>query len=438
MRPSTAWSFAVARLLGLLAMAVAGGLVFGYLAVWVTAVLAGALVVHFTHLWRLERWLRKRRTEAPPDFTGVWGDIVALITRIYRRKQFHKRRIVELFREFRRMTTAMPDGVIVLNASREILWFNRPAARLLALRRKVDFGLRIENLLRHPSFVRYLDARDYLAPIVLNSPVAAESFLSLHVVAYGSGQQLLLVRDVSRAVRIEAMRKDFVANASHELRSPITVISGYLDALAEEGALDPTWAGPIAEMRRQAERMRAVVNDLIELSRIEASDSEAATDLVDVAGMLSLMRKEVLALARRPKEVRLQLDTDAKLLGVEAELHSVFWNLISNAVKYTPVDGLIDIRWWLDADGVHFAVRDSGIGIPAAHLPRITERFYRVDAGRSRATGGSGLGLAIVKHALSRHGATLEIASEEGRGSTFSCHFPLRRVALAERAAATA
>jgi two-component system, OmpR family, phosphate regulon sensor histidine kinase PhoR len=431
MRPSTAWSYATARLLGLLAAAVAGGLLFGHIAIWVTAVLGVALLVDLTHLWRLERWLRKRRTESPPDFTGVWGDIVALIMRIYRRKQFHKRRIVELFREFRRMTTAMPDGVIVLNEHREILWFNRTAARLLGLRRKIDFGLRIENLIRHPDFVRYLDARDYASPIILGAPLAPDAFLSLHVVAYGAGQQLLLVRDVTRAVRIEAMRKDFVANASHELRSPLTVISGYLDALADDASLDSAWSGPLAEMRRQAERMRAVVNDLIELSRLEASDAEAGADLVDVCGMVSLMRKEVLTLSRRPHEVRLHLRSDAKLLGVEPELHSIFWNLISNAVKYTPTEGSIDISWWVDAQGAHFAVQDTGIGIAAEHLPRITERFYRVDPGRSRATGGSGLGLAIVKHALSRHGANLAIQSEEGRGSTFTCHFPSRRVVLA-------
>jgi two-component system, OmpR family, phosphate regulon sensor histidine kinase PhoR len=433
---SPAWSFALARLIGVLAVAVVVGYFLGQLPATVIAVLAGYLALVFVRLYRLERWLRHRRTEEPPDFHGIWGDIVALVMRIYRRKQFHKRRIVQLFREFRRMTTAMPDGVVVMSAEREIQWFNRTAARLLQLRRKVDYGQRVDNLVRHPDFSRYLAAADFAQPVVVRSTVDAGIHLSLQVVAYGAGQQLLLVRDVTRQIRLEAMRKDFVANASHELRSPLTVISGYVDALADDPGVDPAWRGPLEEMRRQAERMRAVVDALIELSRLESSSGEAGTDLVDVSGMLALMRREVLALERRPAEVSLHLESDAKLLGSEQELHSVFSNLISNAVKYTPADGRVDIRWWADAAGAHFSVKDTGVGIAREHLPRITERFYRADPGRARTTGGSGLGLAIVKHALQRHGGTLEIESEEGAGSLFACHFPLRRVAArAARAA---
>jgi two-component system, OmpR family, phosphate regulon sensor histidine kinase PhoR len=224
------------------------------------------------------------------------------------------------------------------------------------------------------------------------------------------------------------MRKDFVANASHELRSPLTVITGYVDTLADDPGVDPLWRGPLEEMRRQTERMRAVVDGLIELSRLESTSGEAGQDLIDVAGMLSLIRREVLALERRPAEVTLELASDAKLLGSEAEVHSIFQNLISNAVKYTPPEGRVDIRWWVDGDGAHFSVADTGVGIAPEHIPRLTERFYRVDPSRARTTGGSGLGLAIVKHALQRHGATLTIDSEEGVGSTFTCHFPQRRV----------
>ena len=423
-----AWYYALARLAGLFGVAVFGGLLFGNITVWVIAVLAGYLALQMTYLYRLERWLRLRRTTEPPDLGGIWGDVVALVIRIYRRKQFHKRRIVQLFREFRRMTTAMPDGVIVLNSERDILWFNRPAALLLGLKRKVDFGQRINNLLRHPDFVRYLEAGDYSLPVILQAPLSPDAFLSVRVVSYGAGQQLLLVRDVTRQVRLEAMRKDFVANASHELRSPLTVISGYLDTMVDDPALEESWGHPLAEMRRQAERMRALVNDLLELSRLEASAASAPEDVVDVPAMLALMRKEVLALERHPRTVTLELDSEARLLGSEGELHSVFWNLISNAVKYTPGEGSIEIRWSSSANGAKFSVTDSGIGIATEHLPRITERFYRVDPGRARKTGGSGLGLSIVKHALTRHGGVLEVDSEEGRGSTFTCHFPKRRV----------
>ena len=424
----SAWTYALARLAGVLAAAALVGWLLGRPALTVAAVLAAYVGLTYVRLYRLERWLRRRRTEDPPDLSGVWGDIVALVMRIYRRKQFHKRRIVQLFREFRRMTTAMPDGVVVLGSEREIQWFNRNAARLLGLRRKLDFGQRLDNLVRQPDFIRYLENADYAVPVVVRSTVASDTHLALHVVSYGAGQTLLLVRDVSRQIRLEAMRKDFVAHASHELRSPLTVISGYVDALADDEHVDPAWRGPLEEMRRQAERMRAVVDDLIELSRLEASGSEAGVDVVDVAGMLALLRREVLSRDSHPQQVNLKLESDAKLLGSEAEVHSIFSNLVSNAVKYTPADGRVDISWWTDDGGAHFAVADTGVGISRDHLPRITERFYRVDQGRSRATGGSGLGLAIVKHALQRHGATLEIESEEGKGSTFTCHFPSRRV----------
>jgi two-component system phosphate regulon sensor histidine kinase PhoR len=229
-----------------------------------------------------------------------------------------------------------------------------------------------------------------------------------------------------------------VANASHELRSPLTVISGYLDALAEEPGLDPAWQEPVLEMRRQSDRMRSIVQDLLELSRLEAHGGEAETTPVDVSGMLALIRREAMAGPQRPATIDLRLDAGDLLLGSESELHSIFSNLVSNAVKYTPPEGRIDIRWWTDAKGGHVEVRDTGIGISAEHLPRLTERFYRVDAGRSRKLGGSGLGLAIVKHALQRHGARLEVESVEGKGSVFTCHFPPARVAPRDAAAALA
>jgi two-component system phosphate regulon sensor histidine kinase PhoR len=224
------------------------------------------------------------------------------------------------------------------------------------------------------------------------------------------------------------MRKDFVANASHELRSPLTVISGYLETLSQDPALDSDLAAPVAEMRRQAERMTTIIGDLLELSRLESDESEVEGAPVDVAALLSMLRKDVLARADHPREVRVRVETTASLIGNESEIHSAFSNLVDNAAKYTPADGSIEMRWWVDADGGHFAVTDTGIGIPTEHIPRLTERFYRVDPGRSRGTGGSGLGLAIVKHVLQRHGASLDIQSVQGRGSVFSCHFPSYRI----------
>jgi two-component system phosphate regulon sensor histidine kinase PhoR len=237
-------------------------------------------------------------------------------------------------------------------------------------------------------------------------------------------------------MRLEAVRRDFVANASHELRSPLTVVSGYLETLSQDPALDRELAGPVAEMRRQAERMTAIIHDLLELSRLEQTGESVAGDPIEVAALLALLRKDVLARPVHPREVRVRIDSDAVLLGEEPEIHSAFSNLVDNAAKYTPAEGSIEMRWWVDEDGGHFSVTDTGIGVPLEHIPRLTERFYRVDQGRSRATGGSGLGLAIVKHVLQRHGAELEVRSAPGKGSTFSCHFPPQRVQAARAATA--
>jgi len=337
---------------------------------------------------------------------------------------------VQLMRQLQRSTAALPNGVVILNAQREIVWFNRMAARLLNLRRTADLGLRIEHLMREPEFIRYLGGGDYTNPVVIRTTTGEECYLSMQVAPYGDGQLLLLVSDVSRQMRLEAVRRDFVANASHELRSPLTVISGYLETLAQDSALDADLQGPIAEMRRQAERMTAIIRDLLELSRLEETGEIVGGEPIDIAALTALLRKDVLARVPHPRDVRVRIDSAAQLSGDEPEIHSAFSNLVDNAAKYTPAEGSLEMRWWVDEDGGHFSVSDTGMGIPPEHIPRLTERFYRVDPGRSRSTGGSGLGLAIVKHVLQRHGATLEVQSTLGAGSTFTCHFPAERVLM--------
>jgi two-component system phosphate regulon sensor histidine kinase PhoR len=385
--------------------------------------------VQVWNLVRIERWLRRRRIENPPDFSALWGEVVAIVSRIYRRKQFHRARVTALLREFRRLTTAMPEGAVLLGPEHEILWFNHRAADWLGLRRKRDFGIRIENLVRHPDFIEYLHGDEPGEGVVVQDTSDINRWFSFHVVRTGMAErQLLMVRDVSREQQLQSMRRDFVANASHELRSPLTVITGYLDALADDQKLDPTWSAPILEMRRQAERMSTIIRDLLELSKLESGERPLEEEPIDIPGMLALLRKETLALEHRPHEVRLKLDSTEWLKGVESEVHSVVSNLLSNAVKYTPPQGEIELQWWTDEQGGHIAVRDTGVGIAPEHIPRLTERFYRVDSGRSRDLGGSGLGLAIVRHALQRHDGTLTIDSVEGRGSTFTCHFPPSRL----------
>lgn len=405
------------------------GLVTGRIALAFAIVIGSYAAVQVWNLLRFEHWLRRRRIEEPPNISGLWGEVVAIVSRIYRRKQFHRARVTALLREFRRLTTALPEGAVLLGPEHEILWFNQRASEWLGLRRKRDFGIRIENLVRHPHFVEYLHGDGHGDGVVVQDAGDLNRWFSFHVVRTGTAErQLLIVRDVSREQQLQSMRRDFVANASHELRSPLTVITGYLDALADDQKLDPTWSAPIQEMRRQAERMSTIIRDLLELSKLESGGRPLDEEPIDIPGMLALLRKETLALESRPHEVRLRLDSKEWLKGVESEVHSIVSNLVSNAVKYTPPQGEIELQWWTDGEGGHIAVRDTGVGIASEHIPRLTERFYRVDSGRSRDLGGSGLGLAIVRHALQRHEGTLTIDSVEGRGSTFTCHFPRSRL----------
>jgi two-component system phosphate regulon sensor histidine kinase PhoR len=422
-----AW-FLLARIgLTLIAGLVAGWLV-GHIVAGVLVALGGMLAWQLLNLYWLDYWLQDRSGRDPPDASGMWGEVVSRVVRLHRRKRFHKQRLLDVFRELRHSTAAMPDGVVILNSQWEILWFNHMAGKLLSLRRKADLGLRIINLVRDPSLVRYLEHADFSEQLVISRGEGPRLHLSLQVVPYSGTQRLMLVRDVSHQVALESMRQDFVANASHELRSPLTVMTGYLETLLQDEQLDEGLRGPLGEMQRQTQRMNRIVNDLLDLSRLEAVADEAAGEWIDMAAMCELLRRDMLARAVHP-DVAVELLSDSRLRGVESELLSAFSNLVDNAVKYTPPSGSIRIRWQVDESGRGcLEVQDTGPGIASEHLPRLTERFYRVDPGRSRAAGGAGLGLAIVKHVLQHHGALLEVASEPGVGSRFTCIFPPHRV----------
>jgi two-component system phosphate regulon sensor histidine kinase PhoR len=294
-----------------------------------------------------------------------------------------------------------------------------------------DVGQRIDNLIRNPRFVAYLADGDYAEPLDLVSPHERKTRLVLHVVPYGTGQRLLMFRDNTRLHQLEKMRRKFVANASHELRTPLTVLAGYVDAMAEDPDLTPEWRAPIAEMQRQAARMNAIIGDLLELSRLESSQAKAGHDEVPLRALLEQIAREASAMRSDTPAVDIAIDSPAGLRGSEDELHSAFSNLVVNAVKYTPAAGRVAVRWSRDETGGRLDIIDTGIGIETKHLQRLTERFYRVDTGRSRREGGTGLGLAIVKHVLDRHDARLEIESQPGSGSRFTCVFPPERVVQA-------
>jgi two-component system phosphate regulon sensor histidine kinase PhoR len=401
------------------------GLWFGGVSWW----LSGALALYIAHtlrnLYLLDDVLNGAARVPLFETKGLWAEIFGRVDKIRAKARNRKRKYHKLLREVRESTGALQDGGIILDADQEIVWFNPAATRLVGLDPTTDIGHRIDNLLRHPTFVEYL-ADPTGEGIAVPSPLHESGWLHVQIIPYGKNQRLAIVRDITHEMKLERTRRDFVANASHELRSPLTVISGYLDTLADDAEVPGGWRGPIAEMRRQAERMTRILRDLIELTRLESSETKADHDFVDVAAMLKLIAREFQAAAPRP-DVVLTLATDAALLGNESELHSIFYNLIHNAVRFTPT-GKVEIVWRGDGDGAVFEVIDTGIGIAEEQIPRITERFYRVDPGRSRASGGTGLGLAIVKHALQRHNGVLSIASREGEGSTFSCRFPAARL----------
>jgi two-component system phosphate regulon sensor histidine kinase PhoR len=424
------WTSSLLRLAALLAAGAVAGWLYDEVALGVLAAALGALSWHVVHLYRLETWLRTGHIDALPDGSGPWATVFARVGYIREKSRRRRKRWRQLVRELRASAGAFPDGGVLLNAKREIVTYNTAAERLLGLRKSRDRGQRIENLLRHPDFIAYLEGGDYAAGVEVPAPSGGDHWISCLLIPYGPDQSLLLIRDITATIRLERTRRDFVANASHELRTPLTVISGYLDAMAEDDATPATWRTPIAEMRTQSQRMSQLLDDLLQLSRLESGAPCSHEHAVDMVAVVQNARKEALAMPEHPQRVEVDLGSTVRVLGDEVEIHSIVSNLVSNAVRYTPREGCIRISWDVDDGGGHLAVSDTGIGIAEEDIPRITERFYRTDRGRARQKGGTGLGLAIVKHALRRHDADLEIRSRLGEGSAFICHFPRHRLAL--------
>lgn len=397
----------------------------------VTLTLLLSLVVHLRYLTRLRSWLNAPKQIELPIAEGIWGEVYDGLLNLQKRNRKRKRKLAAILAEFQASTEALPDGAVVLGPNGEIVWFNTAAQALLGLRVQQDIGLRIANLVRKPAFTEYFSRDDYSGEVECDSPINSETMLSFRIIPYGNGQRLMIVRDVSDLRRLETARRDFVANASHELRTPLTVLRGYLDVMEPEtrkGGTLHDWASPMSEMRAQAARMEALINDLLKLARLEANIINTRQDLLDVPKMLARTQEQARTMSRGQHRIEFEIEPDLRLYGRDSETQSVFTNLVSNAVQYTPPGGIISVRWWGDDSGAHFSVADTGIGIAEKDLPRLTERFYRVDTGRSRATGGTGLGLSIVKHALEHLDGKLSIESEVGVGTTFTCSFPVHRV----------
>jgi len=425
------WTAELRRLFFLLLIAVIAGIPLGHPEAFVLVAMAVYLAWHLRNLRRLYLWLQDGHRFHPPEASGIWGDVFHLLYRLQLRNRKRKRRLTGLIKRFQEATAAMPDATVILDADGGIEWFNDAAQTLLGLQPGRDVGQRILNLIRHPDFTRYLSMGAVNEPMRMPSPLDDMITLNLRVVPYGREQRLLIARDVSQQQRLEQMRRDFVANVSHELRTPLTVVSGFLETLLDEqDEFAPHVSRSMTLMQQQTGRMQHIVEDLLLLSRLETDRNRPPHVVVAVPAVLMMIEEGVMPLVEQKRQqLTFECDNDLWIYGAEKELYSAFSNLVTNAVRYTPEEGRISVRWYRDDSGAHFEVSDTGVGIAPQHIPRLTERFYRVDVGRSRDVGGTGLGLAIVKHVINRHDGILRISSSINKGSTFSVDIPTQHIA---------
>ena len=434
------WIDAVRAVLLLAALALVVG---GYVGAWLdrptgvvtgfSLMILGLLAYSGSRLYQLHRlvaWTRAPYGTPVPDANGVWGEIFYELDRRMRIGYELRDHLAGALDRFQEATQAMPDGMLMLAEEDTITWLNPKAEKHFGLDRTRDVGAPLANLVRHPDFIAYLRAPRREEPLVMQSARGGGLSLHVQIIPFGDGQKLVLSRDISQIEKLETMRRDFVANVSHELRTPLTVIGGFLETLS--GGFDEFSRDDVMRYlqlaHEQSNRMQHLIEDLLTLSALESGAPAPVEERVDIAELLAEIAEETELLSAGRHEITLVREGGGVLLGSHKELHSAIANLASNAVRYTPEGGHIEIGWRRDENGGECWVRDDGIGISPDHVPRLTERFYRVDRGRSRETGGTGLGLAIVKHILTRHQAELTVSSEVGEGSRFAVRFPAARV----------
>ena len=390
--------------------------------------LGAQMAAHFRNFALLDRWSRAPDVDANLEGRGAWDGIFG---RLYRHEKDLRAQIERRSHRIDMLLAAIQalnDGVVLLNDRMHIVFCNATAEALLGLQARTDIGQSVANLVRQPEFVAFLLAGDFARPLTIRSERNPGCVLSIHLIPYAENRTLMQIKDVTQTERLDRMRRDFVANVSHELRTPLTVLSGFLETLREIDLGPEEQQRYLALMSEQSGRMLTIVQDLLTLSAIESAPPPEDA-VLDMAKIINKLRRDAESLSGGRHHLVVEADDPNDLLGSESELTSAFSNLVSNAIRYTPVGGRITIRWETNAHGGVFSVQDTGIGVDAQHIPRLTERFYRVDRGRSREAGGTGLGLAIVKHALNRHQAQLEITSTPGAGSCFSARFPASRIA---------
>ncbi|WP_218314052.1 phosphate regulon sensor histidine kinase PhoR [Halomonas sp. 18071143] len=424
------WSREIWRIIWLALLGLCLGWLVDYPGAGLAAGLLFCLVYHLRQFRALFLWLTLHPHDEPPAAKGMWGELFDRLYRYQKSQRITQSRLRATLARIQESSEAMRDSVVMLDRHGDLEWWNSAATDMLGLQTAHDRGQHITNLLRDPRFISYFNARDYSEPLTLTSPIDERRILQYQITLYGDDERLVMARDITRLHRLEQMRRDFVANVSHELRTPLTVLSGYLETYGDLKELLPPRLGKgIVQMEEQTRRMQNLVNDLLLLSRLEIDQGGDDHQTLAVGPMLDSIRRDALALSRQQHSVQVILESDAGLIGSEQELRSAISNLAFNAVRYTPEGSQITLRWSVAANGSGcIEVEDDGDGIDPVHIPRLTERFYRVDKGRSTATGGTGLGLAIVKHVLLRHEAQLNIESHPGEGASFRCVFPAKRV----------
>ncbi|HXH03713.1 MAG TPA: phosphate regulon sensor histidine kinase PhoR [Candidatus Competibacteraceae bacterium] len=390
----------------------------------------GLLAWHLYQLVRLERELAKGKDWRIQDVGGLWGEVYSQLFKLQKQYEQRERLLKGTLGKFREAIAAVPDAAVALDDSDAVLWANQAAERLLGLHMPQDSGQRLANLVRHPAFVAFLGSAGGEEGVEFPAPSESGRILHARLIPYGQGQRLLIATDITRMHRLEQVRRDFVANVSHELRTPLTVINGYLETLLDSD--DPCierWQRPLRGMAQQSGRMLHIIEDLLMLSRLENDAERRPEKAVAMPELLAALAEDAIALSgERGHQVQVAADPGLWVQGCEKEIRSACANLVFNAVRHTPAGSRVEIRWFVDEQGCPcLQVADNGEGIPAQHIPRLTERFYRVDKGRQRESGGTGLGLAIVKHVMQRHGGQLGIISQLGVGSTFTCRFPAER-----------
>ena len=431
-RHSNLWTFAkqdLRLLLFFLLIASLIGFGVGYFWSCIFVAFVVFFILQLRSLYLVNEWISNRPYDVPPNLSGIWGALLFNVYRAQRQERIVQAEMVGLIDRAQSSLVALAEAVVLIDDQHQIEWWNPAAEKLLGIN-PLDRGRNLLAILRQPSFIEYFNHIDQ-APdgIRLQAQMDEERYVQVKLTRFGGESRLLVAYDTTRVHNLEQMRKDFVDNISHELRTPLTVLSGYIETFIDQDDITPRWKRAFTQMQSQTKRMNALVNDLLLLSNLENNKKVAKNQIIDMANLMNQLFDDARAYnLDYGHTLNLDIDSHCDLVGSDMEIASAFSNLITNAIKYTPKGGIITIGWHEDGDHAYFTVQDNGIGINPKHLPRLTERFYRVDSARSRQTGGTGLGLAIVKHVLMQHGAHLEISSKENEGSTFTAVFPKERL----------